>query len=91
MRDTPSETIKNTIMPELLLVIYLTLFNLLFKGVCWIALTLLRIALFILRWTIEIAIYIIRLLYRQLSMVAAWGWRKGLMHYRTRHPRQLTP
>ena len=47
MRDTPSETIKNTIMPELLLVIYLTLFNLLFKGVCWIVLTLFRIALFI--------------------------------------------
>lgn len=57
MRDTPSETIKNTIMPELLLVIYLTLFNLLFKGVCWIVLTLFRIALFIFRWTIEIIIY----------------------------------
>ena len=62
MRDTPSETIKNTIMPELLLVIYLTLFNLLFKGVCWIVLTLFRIALFIFRWTIEIIIYAIRFL-----------------------------
>ena len=91
MRDTPSETIKNTIMPELLLVIYLTLFNLLFKGICWIVLTLFRIALFIFRWTIEIIIYAIRFLYRQLSKVAAWGWRKGFTHYRTRHSRQLTP
>ncbi len=78
-------------MPELLLVIYLTLFNLLFKGVCWIALTLFRIALFIFRWTIEITIYVIRFIYRQLSKAAAWGWRKGAAQYRARHPRQLTP
>lgn len=77
-------------MPELLLAMYLTLFNLLFKGICWIALTLFRIALFIFRWTIEIAIYIIRFLYSQLSKVAAWGWRKGAARYRARHPRQIT-
>ncbi|WP_290199505.1 hypothetical protein, partial [uncultured Muribaculum sp.] len=57
----------------------------------WIVLTLFRIALFIFRWTIEIIIYAIRFLYRQLSKVAAWGWRKGFTHYRTRYSRQLTP
>lgn len=79
------------IMPELLLAIYLTLFNLLFKGVCWIVLTLFRIALFIFRWTIEIAIYIIRFLYRQLSKLVTWGWREGMARYHARHPRHITP
>jgi len=78
-------------MPELLLAIYLTLFNLLFKGVCRIALTLFRVALFIFRWTIQIAIYAICFLYRQLYKLIAWGWRKGTARNHSRHPRQMIP
>lgn len=78
-------------MPELLLAIYLTLFNLLFKGVCWIALTLFRVALFIFRWTVQITIYAICFLYRQLYKLTAWGWKECKTRYHTRHPRQLIP
>ena len=78
-------------MPELLLAIYLTLFNLLFKGVCWIALTLFRVALFIFRWTIQIAIYILRFLYRQLYKLITWGWRECKIRYHTRRSRQMIP
>ena len=78
-------------MPELLLAIYLTLFNLLFKGVCWIALTLFRIIVFIAAWVIRIAIVTIRFLYRQFRKLAAWGWRQGAAYYHTRHPRRMIP
>lgn len=78
-------------MPEILIMIYATIVSLLFKVVCWIALTLFRITLFVARWTIQVVIYIVRFLYRHLSRLAAWGWRKGVEHYRARHTRQIIP
>lgn len=89
MKGNPSRTIKFTIMPELLIMIYATIISLLFKVVCRIALTLFRIVLFVAQWTIQVLIHIIRFLYHHISRLTIWGWRKGVAHYRARQPRQM--